>query len=398
MLADNMTSGDLYGISFSVGNKNMTDSIALDESYTVGEFTYIFKQIDQSVALKVYGPSCMEKLTWAPVDAAKHYIIEFSFSNDSASSLKIQTDSNGIDTYAFPTEICQWQAKTLEEEVIESGQLISVFDANKSWEIISEANGITDVFFAKSNGNWDSSYCAVHQGVNDWMGTGELLFFANQNKIIDIYKGSDDANVLLLTDDTCGDALFLDDVFSDRGNQARLARIDQIYAGNGDDIIDLTSRQFEYSGDGIWIYGGNGDDVIWANNGSNILFGDAGNDRIVGGTGDDIITGGSGDDSLHGGGGNDIFVFGDNWGCDTVEQRAGAAITLWFESNTGFWNEDTRTYTCDSNSVTVNSTATVILKFGNDGSEQYNELAAHNAFRDAVSAKIFEDKDTGFLA
>ena len=35
-----------------------------------------------------------------------------------------------------------------------------------------------------------------------------------KNKITDIFAGSTDANVLVLTDDANGDALFLDDIFS----------------------------------------------------------------------------------------------------------------------------------------------------------------------------------------
>ena len=88
--------------------------------------------------------------------------------------------------------------------------------------------------------------------------------------------------------------------------QARIAQIDEIRAGLGDDIVDMTSQRFAYVGDGVKVYGGLGNDTIWANNGNNSLFGDAGNDRLVGGSDDDIIIGGAGNDSMHGGGGEDI--------------------------------------------------------------------------------------------
>ena len=69
--------------------------------------------------------------------------------------------------------------------------------------------------------------------------------------------------------------------------------------GADDDIIDMTSHRFEYTGGRLSICGGNGDDVIRANNGENTLFGDAGNDRIIGASGVDVIVSGIGNNSMH---------------------------------------------------------------------------------------------------
>ena len=209
-----------------------------------------------------------------------------------------------------------------------------------------------------------------------------------------------------MTDDANGDALFVDDIYTAlpgtvEEQQARIALIDEIRAGLGDDIVDMTSQRFAYIGDGVKIYGGLGDDTIWANNGSNTLFGDAGNDRLVGGANNDVIVGGSGNDSMHGGGGEDIFCFGKNWGKDTVEQLTGSKVTLWFESGSEEnWNASTLTYTDGTNSVKVKgiSAKNIILVFGNDNSSLYNELASAGCFNDAVSEKIFEDKNKGMLA
>ena len=156
----------------------------------------------------------------------------------------------------------------------------------------------------------------------------------------------------------------------------------------------MTSQRFAYVGDGVKVYGGLGDDTIWANNGSNTLFGDAGNDRLVGGSDDDIIIGGAGNDSMHGGGGDDIFCFGENWGIDTVEQLAGGSVTLWFESGSeSNWNAETLTYTDGSSRVAVSGVSNVALKFGGDVSD-----LPGGAFADAASEKIFEDKNKGMLA
>ena len=87
-----------------------------------------------------------------------------------------------------------------------------------------------------------------------------------------------------MTDDANGDALFVDDIYTAlpgtvAEQQARIAQIDEIRAGAGDDVVDMTSQRFACVGDGVKIYGGLGNDTIWANNGNNILYGDAGNDR-----------------------------------------------------------------------------------------------------------------------
>ncbi len=182
--------------------------------------------------------------------------------------------------------------------------------------------------------------------------------------------------------------------------QARLAQIDEIRAGAGNDIVDLTSQRFEYIGDGLTVRGGLGDDVVWANHGNNLLFGDAGNDQIVGAAGDDLIVGSSGNDTLHGGGGNDIFAFGGDWGKDTVEQLANGTVTLWFaDGNPALWDGKTLTYTDGDKSVKVTGTDTenIVLMFGDNGAP-YDTLQAIGAFDEFTSEKIFEDKNKGMLA
>ena len=271
----------------------------------------------------------------------------------------------------------------------------------------SNRDGISDVFFAKSIGVWEFCYSAKHLGIaGEWKGTGEKASLFGKNKLADIIEGSTDANTLLMTDDADGDALFVDDIHSAlpgsvTEQQSRIARIDEIRAGAGDDVVDMTSQRFEYVGDGLTIRGGEGNDVIWANKGGNRLFGDAGNDRIVGASGSDVIAGGIGNDRMHGGGGDDIFTFGENWGSDTVEQLADGLVTLWFASgDESKWNTDTLTYTDGENSVKVSGVAAdrITLKFGDDGSEQYDDLVSAGAFLDFTSERIFEEYGKGILA
>ncbi len=64
------------------------------------------------------------------------------------------------------------------------------------------------------------------------------------------------------------------------------------------------------------VYGGKGDDTLWAgtNNtlllggiGDDHLYGNTGNDQLIGGTGNDQLNGGAGADTMDGGTGNDIY-------------------------------------------------------------------------------------------
>ena len=141
------------------------------------------------------------------------------------------------------------------------------------------------------------------------------------------------------------------------------------------------------------VYGGSGNDTIWANADKNTLYGDAGNDRIVGACGNDLIIGGAGDDTLHGGGGTDTFCFGANWGNDTVEQLANGEVILHFESDSGSWDESTLTYSDGTNSIRVCGVVreNITLKFGGTS-------PVAGAFLDAASEKIFEDKNSGMIA
>ena len=309
-------------------------------------------------------------ISWNPIPGVNGYIVEYS-ADDFETVIKFETASNGIDFFALPEGDYQWRVKADCGNSVSIGEtVISQYSDNEPKKSVSNADGNTDVFFAEVNGQWRYGYAAVHKGsCGVWNGTGEKVELEGKNRISDIFIGSNDANVLVLTDSANGDALFVDDIFSAFGDNARLNQIDEIRSGAGDDIIDMTSQRFCYSGDGMKIYGGNGDDTIWAADGSNILFGNDGDDRIVGNSGNDVIIGGNGDDSMHGGGGNDIFTFCGNWGCDTVEQLAGGTVTLWFADGCADnWNSDTFTYSDGINTVYIAGVAAdnITLKFGGD--------------------------------
>ena len=318
-----------------------------------------------------------------------------------ASQLLIDSESDAIDTFGLPAGNYSLRISGDDGKSWLECQDIVATGNNGPQKFTSDADGNMDLFFGNAKDKWESEYAAQHQGMLGWSGTGELVQLNGKNKILDIFSGSADANILVLTDDANGDALFVEDIYTSFGKDAaRFSQINEIRAGAGDDIVDMTSQRYAYDGEEMTICGGDGNDVIWAAGSDNDLFGDAGNDRIVGSTGFDLIVGGAGNDSMHSGGGNDIFAFCENWGVDTVEITDNAYITLWFASgNASNWDAGKRVYRDGSNSVTVigGANSTIDLKFGNAGG-QYSDMVDIGAFESAASEKIFEDKNNGMLA
>lgn len=210
-----------------------------------------------------------------------------------------------------------------------------------------------NVFFATVKGTWESGYSARHDTM------GFLVPLEGKNKVIDIFDGTGANNIVILGDDENGDALFVDDIYSDSPDdmakiQSRLANLTEIYAGAGDDVVDMTSARFAYEGAGLTIHGGSGNDVIWVNHGDNCLYGDEGDDMLVGAEGNDLLVGGEGDDTIFGGGGADVCVFSGNWGHDSVVQVAEGSLTLCFEEgDEAYWNPGGLRYDDGVNSLEV---------------------------------------------
>ena len=344
------------------------------------------------------------------VTSFKPYKVEYSADNFEH-AIRFTVTTPTLNAFRMPGGTYQMRVMATDSSEWTEGDSIEVGEFDNTPQIIkSDADGNADVFFANPIGTWESGYVAQHVGsINDWCGTNEYATLYVKNKLADIIEGSTDANILLMTDDANGDALFVDDIYTaSPGNiaekQSRIAQIDEIRAGAGNDIVDMTSQRFEYNADGLTIRGGDGDDVIWANKGDNLLFGDAGNDRIVGASGNDVIVGGIGDDSMHGGGGDDVFTFCDNWGADTVEQLEDGLVTLWFASGSEEnWNAGTLTYTDGANSVTVSgvSAEQITLKFGagnEEDAERFAMLSGAGAFDAFTSQRVFEESYSGLIA
>jgi autotransporter passenger strand-loop-strand repeat protein len=372
----NLTDG-LLSVEVAPGSRPATKAVP---------YTLVLKSAEET------GQACVMEYS---TDGFAHKF-RFTIDSDRLSLFRLAEGSNAWRTMLESSTL--WTTRSIENMTDAAPKLVT-----------AEADGNADVFFAYAVGIWEAGYAAKHVGsIGDgrWDGTNEQVTLTGKNRIADVIKASTDSNILLMTDDENGDALFVDDIYTDlpgsiEEQQSRIAQIDEIRAGAGNDIVDMTSQRFEYVGDGLTIRGGEGNDIIWANKGNNKLFGDAGNDRIVGASGNDVIVGGIGNDRMHGGGGNDIFTFCENWGSDNVEQLASGTVTLWFASgDESNWNAETLTYTDGENSVKVSGVTAdkVTLKFGDDGSAQFASLADMGAFFDATTEHIFEESGKGILA
>lgn len=208
--------------------------------------------------------------------------------------------------------------------------------------IVSALAG-NDVVNLASDSTWNSSYVAKNVSNADSVGTNQTVTLSGLNRFSDVIDGGADTDTLNLT--TGNDAFFIDDVYSDTHSSlsasltsttqgidsiARIANLEVINAGDGNDIVDLTSANFILA-NAIEINGGAGNDVLWGSNSD---------DTINGGEGNDTIFGGSGNDTLTGGTGNDIFQFTATAGSDTVIDfnLSGDAIKLYYRTEDGHTN------------------------------------------------------------
>ena len=350
-----------------------------------------------------------DKVSWNAATAGEdqQFIVEYSTDNFEH-VIQVVTSASATDLLDLPSGTYQWRVKAENSEEWAVGEtFVSETESDTPKVVQSNEDGNDDLFFASTNGTWENIYYAHHVGsIGDWGGTNDWVSAAGKGRIQNLFFGSSDPNVLCLTDAENGDAIFVDDVYTDSPDDmaketSRLYKIQEIRAGAGDDIVDMTSQRFEYTGDGLTIHGGEGNDTIWANKGDNWLFGDAGDDRIVGASGNDVIAGGIGNDRMHGGGGNDIFTSCDNWGTDEVEQLETGMVTLWFTNGSlTNWDVNSLTYTDGNNTVKVFGVTleNITLKFGDDKSKQFTTLTSVDAFAEFTSQKIFEESGKGILA
>ena len=181
-------------------------------------------------------------------------------------------------------------------------------------------NGGNDRFQYFADGSWSSGFVALNAGSPGNPGTSKTAPIAGKGRSFDVFEGGAGNDALIGT--SGNDAIFLDDLYSAFPNGIRVPRIagiERIEGGAGDDVIDLTSDVYAYGN--ITLDGGDGNDVLWASSGNDILLGGAGNDDLFGGAGNDYLAGDGGNDTLNGDRGNDLLEGGE--GNDTLTDTFG---------------------------------------------------------------------------
>jgi VCBS repeat-containing protein len=187
-----------------------------------------------------------------------------------------------------------------------------------------------DVLLYGPDGVWGAGRSVTNAGSpgNPASGTS-LAPIGGRSRSHDVFDGG--AGVDTLRGTAASEVLLLDDAASPAPGGAsgpRVAGIEHIAMGDGDDVVDLTSTRYTY-GD-VTIEGGTGNDVLWASSGNDVVLGDAGGDHLGGGAGNDYLYGGDdidnldgerGNDLLQGGGGDDVLS--DNFGRNLFDGGAG---------------------------------------------------------------------------
>ena len=238
--------------------------------------------------------------------------------SDGKAEFTVEVDG-GFDQLAFVTKeggsdyhleyIESGQQAVAGDDVLIGGSGNDILDGGEGEDILEGGSG-DDTFMYAGDDTWgDNAYAVNVGGTGDDDDSGDWVSVADMNKSDDTFIGGSGEDTLKMTDGN--DALFLDD----GGRDPNISGIEKIEAGAGDDVVDLTSNDFDY-GD-VTIDGGTGDDVLWSS---------LGDDVLIGGVGDDMIDGGAGDDTAVFDGlieDYDIYVDGDS-GDLTVAAKDGS--------------------------------------------------------------------------
>ncbi len=194
----------------------------------------------------------------------------------------------------------------------------------------------------------------------------------------DIIRGDTDGGTLLFKDATSrGDLRF-----SRVGENMKITQ-----SANSVTIEDYENGKFSISyGDagnevalGKLYYGTSGAETFTGTADENLLLGFGGVDTLTGGDGVDTLVGGLGNDFLRGGTGTDVYVFGGNFGEDTIQGDTDGG-NLQFKGATGFGdfsfsrvgeNNENVQITQGANSVTIENYADgkFSIQYGSENTE-----------------------------
>jgi len=196
---------------------------------------------------------------------------------------------------------------TTSDDILQGTTGIDSISTLQGTDVVYALAG-NDTIALTADSVWDSNYFATNISNSTAVGTNQSISLEGLNRFSDVIDGGDDIDTLNLT--TGNDAFFIDDVYSDHHSSltlssttrdidstARMVDLEVINAGDGNDIVDLTSDSFVLSSD-VSINGEAGNDTLWGSNGSDTIDGGEGSDTLFGGSGNDTLTGGSGEDTF----------------------------------------------------------------------------------------------------
>ena len=142
-----------------------------------------------------------------------------------------------------------------------------------------------DTLYFEADSQFSEKICSLNAYSRDF------IKLTDMNETTDVFIGGDGTDAIYLSHSS--DALFLDNGISDAAiDGERISEIEEIYCGDGNDLVDFTSFTMTY--EDVTVYGEAGNDVLWTNDGNDTLVGGEGNDNLQGGAGDDTHYGDAG--------------------------------------------------------------------------------------------------------
>ena len=192
--------------------------------------------------------------------------------------------------------------------------LIQTFEGNDFIQSNGGADNIisysgNDVIKLVGNKYYSNGLSAHNSSSQNQQGTGEKIGVGGYIELESVIAGGDGVDRIELGSEN--EAFFLHNSISNfhsvvpvstdyNGDSGifRFHSIEEIFADEGDDIIDLTSPDYSLINLEIMVDGGSGNDVIWGSDANETLRGGSGNDKIFGGIGTDVLIGGEGADEF----------------------------------------------------------------------------------------------------
>ena len=233
---------------------------------------------------------------------ADNYIITKTYTGDYSQTISAQTFKDAQYTAVTYTGDA-WTASV----VIGADDADTIKLSNQNTAVFTGSGNDTIIF--DRNGAFGSGLAALNISSSLQTGTEELINLNGKTRFEDVMNGGADFDTVELTD--ASDAFFLHDSLSGfhssltlsndyegHAGTARIENIENINAGGGDDIVDLTSPDYSLAGQNITVNGGEGHDTLWGSDADEFLNGDDGDDILFGGAGTNTLTGGLGADEF----------------------------------------------------------------------------------------------------